>query len=179
MSDRMTKTTNLNLRGSRGTRAFAIVISITLVALAGCGFSPSARAQKKPVIRAITAFTNIDPTHFEVSLHETVTMLKTAKASFEQAGYTVQTIRITSQPFSSIVDGMTHEEAIEFFNKYAAAVEKEGVISAIGPAFLHDPDHAWVQTFAEVLAAHPSLDGCVIVANENGIRWPAIHEASF
>jgi uncharacterized protein len=175
----MMKTSNLNLRGSRGPRASAIVFSIALLALVACGISPSARAAQKPVIRAITAFANIDPAHFEVSLRDTVTMLRTAKASFEQAGYTVQTIRVTTQPFTWIVNGMTHEEAIEFFNKYAAVVEKEGVISAIGPAFLHDPDRAWVQTFAEVLAAHSSLDGCIIVADDNGIRWPAIHEAAF
>jgi uncharacterized protein (UPF0210 family) len=30
-----------------------------------------------------------------------------------------------------------------------------------------------------VLAAHASLDGCVIVADENGIHWPAIREAAF
>jgi uncharacterized protein (UPF0210 family) len=74
---------------------------------------------------------------------------------------------------------MTQRDAIEFFNKYASAIENEGVISAIGPAFMHDPDHKWVETFAQVLAAHPSLDGCVIVADENGIHWPAIREAAF
>jgi len=40
-------------------------------------------------------------------------------------------------------------------------------------------DHKWVETFAEILAAHSSLDGCVIVADENGIHWPAIREAAF
>ncbi len=74
---------------------------------------------------------------------------------------------------------MTQKEAIEFFNKYAAAMEKEGVISAIGPAFLHTPDRKWVETFAQILAAHSSLDGCIIVADENGIHWPAIREAAF
>jgi uncharacterized protein len=175
----MTKTPHLNLRGSRGPRARAIALCIALLAIVTCGFSPSARAQKKPVIRAITAFAEIDPPNFDTNIQNAVAMLKAAKLSFEQAGYTVQTIRITTQPFPMIVRNMTHEDAIEFFNKYAAEVEKEGVISAIGPAFLHDPDRAWVETFAEVLAAHPSLDGCIIVADDNGIQWPAIHEAAF
>ena len=155
---------------------------IALLAIVTCGFSPSAHAQKKPVIRAITAFAEIDPPNFDTNIQNAVAMLKAAKLSFEHAGYTVQTIRITTQPFPMIVRNMTHKDAIEFFNKYAAEVEKEGVISAIGPAFLHDPDHPdhkWVETFAQVLAAHPSLDGCVIVADEKGIHWPAIREAAF
>ena len=40
-------------------------------------------------------------------------------------------------------------------------------------------DHKWVETFAEILAAHSSLDGCVIVTDESGIHSPAIGEAAF
>jgi uncharacterized protein len=178
----MMKILNPKLRDLRGLRAFANVCSIAFLALVFCGFAPAARAEEKPVIRAITAFAEIDPANFDTNIQNAAAMLKATKKSFEQAGYTVQTIRITSQPFPMIVRNMTHKEAIEFFNKYAAAVEKEGVISAIGPPFLHDPDHPdhkWVETFAQVLAAHSSLDGCVIVADEKGIHWPAIREAAF
>jgi hypothetical protein len=142
-------------------------------------FVPAARAADKPVIRAITAFVDIEPANLDSSLHSTIATLKAAKASFEQAGYTVQTIRITTQPFQMLVRNMTQKEAIQFFNKYAAAIETEGVISAIGPAFMHDPDHKWVETFAQVLAAHSSLDACILVADENGVHWPAIREAAF
>jgi len=175
----MMRTPNLNPRVSRDGRASAIIFSIALLAIATCGFSSTACAAEKPVIRAITAFAHIQPGNLDVALHEAVMMLKTAKSSFEQAGYTVQTIRITMQPFPLIVRNMTHDEIVAFFNKYAAAAEKEGVISAIGPAFLDNFDHKSVETFAEVLAAHSSLDGCIIVADENGIRWPALREAAF
>jgi hypothetical protein len=131
------------------------------------------------VVRSITAFADIEPAYLDATLHDAVTMLKSAKTSFEQAGYTVQTIRITTQPFQTIVRNMTHKEALDFFSKYAAAIEKEGVISAIGPAFVHDPDRKWDEVFAQVLAEHSSLDGCIIVADENGIHWPAAREAAF
>jgi uncharacterized protein len=157
----------------------AIKFSVALLALVACVFAPAAQSANRPVIRAITAFVDIEPNNLELSLHDAVAMLKSAKEYFEKLGYTVQTIRITTPPFETLVHGMTHEEAIEFFNKYAAALEKEGVISAIGPAFLKTPDHKWVETFAQILAAHSSLDGCILVADENGISWPAIHEAAF
>ncbi len=178
----MRKFSTLKLHCLRGPQISAIILPVALLAFAACGLSPAASAAQKPVIRAITAFTQIDPKGFESNIQYTVEMLKAAKESFVQAGYTVQTIRITTQAFPMIVRNMTKKEAIEFFNKYAAAVEKEGVISAIGPAFLDDPDHPdhkWVETFAQVLAAHSSLDGCVIVADETGIHWPAIREAAF
>lgn len=174
--NRMAKTIHMNLAIS-GTRAIAFCVAV--IALSACSFSSAARAADKPIIRAITVFAEISPAHLESTLHEAVATLKAAKASFEREGYTVQTIRISTQPFPLLVRNMTQKEALDFFNKYADALQKEGVISAIGPAFLHDPDHKWVETFAEVLSAHSSLDGCVIVADENGIHWPAVHEAAF
>ncbi len=161
------------------TKIHSTKFCIALIAFVACTLAPSARAADKPVIRAITVFADISPAYLDSTLHDAVVTLKTAKASFEESGYTVQTIRISTPPFQTLVRGMTQKDAIEFFNKYAAAIEKENIISAIGPAFLHDVDHKWVETFAQILAAHSSLDGCVIVADESGIHWPAIREAAF
>jgi uncharacterized protein (UPF0210 family) len=174
----MTKKLNSQPRRARSS-SHAVKFCAALISLIACAFASTARASDKPIIRAITVFADISPAYLDTTLHDAVAELKTAKASFEQAGYTVQTIRISAPPFQSLVRNMTQKEALEFFNKYAAAIEKEGVISAIGPAFLHDLDHKWVETFAEVLAAHTSLDACIIVADENGIHWPAIREAAF
>jgi uncharacterized protein (UPF0210 family) len=162
------------------TKNYSIKLCVALIALIAFTLTPSARSANKPVIRAITAFTVIDPNHIDASLHDAVAMLTTAKASYEKAGYTVQTMRITMQPFQIVVQNMTHQQAIEFFNKYSVAAEKAGVITAIGFPWSGNLDHAWTETFAEVLAAHSSLDGCVIVAESDGhILWPAIREAAF
>src|SRR5580704_12482920 len=102
-------------------------LGVVAIALVACIFAPAARAADKPVIRAITVFADISPAYLDSTLHEAVVTLKTAKASFEEAGYTVQTIRISTPPFQTLVRGMTHEQAIEFFNRYAAAIEKENI----------------------------------------------------
>jgi uncharacterized protein (UPF0210 family) len=159
-----------------------VALCLALMAVVTCAHAPAAPAPDefpKPVIRAITLFADIDPARLDATSLEAVAMLRSAKASFEQAGYTVQTIRITTQPFPYLVRGMKREQAMEFFNKYAALLEKEGVISAIGPAFVHDIDHDWVEVFARVLAAHSQLDGCILVTDEDGIRWSAVLEAAF
>jgi hypothetical protein len=136
-------------------------------------------ANKKPIIRAITAFAKIEPTAVDESVANAAKMLKIAKASFEQAGYTVQTLRITTQPFEMVVRGMSREQILSFYQSLDAALTKEGIVAAIGPPFLHDPDHKQVEIFAEVLAKYSSLNGCILVADDRGIHWPAIREAAF
>jgi uncharacterized protein (UPF0210 family) len=175
----MAKTLSSN---SLGAGRCLVALCLALMAVVTCAHAPAAPAPDefpKPVIRAITLFADIDPARLDATSLEAVAMLRSAKASFEQAGYTVQTIRITTQPFPYLVRGMKREQAMEFFNKYAALLEKEGVISAIGPAFVHDIDHDWVEVFARVLAAHSQLDGCILVTDEDGIQWPAVHEAAY
>ena len=51
-----------------------------------------------------------DPEAIAQSVEAAGKMLKAAKTSFETAGYTVQTIRITTQPFEVVVRGMTREQ---------------------------------------------------------------------
>jgi uncharacterized protein (UPF0210 family) len=180
----MTKIPTLNFPGFKlsGASHWLFALCLALLAAVTCAHAPATPVpdeHAKPVIRAITIFTDIDPARLDATFQDAVGMLRTAKTSFEQAGYTVQTTRITTQPFPSLVRGMKREQAIEFFNRYAVLLEKEGIISAIGPAFVHDVDHDWVEIFARVLAAHPQLDGCILVTDESGIQWPAVHEAAF
>ena len=60
---------------------------------------PLAAQTARPKVRALTAFVRIDPRHFESQVADTLTMLRDAKRGFEQHGYEVQTIRMTTQPF--------------------------------------------------------------------------------
>lgn len=161
---------------------FHLRIPLFIAILIAC--APVSSAQKsppipKPVIRAITAFAIIDPAHVDSDVESVVKVLKTAKESFEQAGYQVQTLRITTQSFEHVTRRMSREQTLEYYRSYEAAIKKEGVISAIGPAFMHEPDHKKVELFAEILAEHSSFNGTILVTDEKGIAWPAIHEAAF
>jgi hypothetical protein len=66
-----------------------------------------ASAQEKPKVRAITAFIRLDTTEYRQQIADTLTMLHKAKARFELAGYEVQTIRITTQPFTEYTRGVS------------------------------------------------------------------------
>jgi hypothetical protein len=66
-----------------------------------------ASAQEKPKIRTITAFIRIDPGQYKEQIADTLKMLNNAKARFGLAGYEVQTIRITTQPYTEYTKGMS------------------------------------------------------------------------
>ncbi|GAC1659332.1 MAG: hypothetical protein NVS9B15_21720 [Acidobacteriaceae bacterium] len=53
-----------------------------------------------PNVRTITAFTRISGATYPQELNETFRFLKAAKLEYTSAGWTVQTVRVTTQPFT-------------------------------------------------------------------------------
>src|ERR1700739_484927 len=64
-----------------------------------------ASAQEKPKVRAITAFIRLDPGQYKQQITDTVAILRKSEARFDLAGYHVETIRITTQPFTEYMHG--------------------------------------------------------------------------
>jgi hypothetical protein len=143
----------------------------------------TAALPEKPKIRTITAFVRLDRDKAQLAeqFGEAVKFLEHAKAVFEGAGYEVQTLRVTPQAFAVLTRGMSREAILSFYADYAAMVKKAGVVSAIGPPTLHAADELnskTVELYAEVLAQHPELDGCLIVADDAGISWNSVRSAA-
>jgi uncharacterized protein (UPF0210 family) len=132
----------------------------------------------KPKVRALTAFVHIDRTHFEAQIGDALTMLRDAKRAYEQRGYEVQTIRITTQPFSEIIQGLSETESAQFFHALNALATRESFIPNIGPAMLNPADPPRPDQLARILAENDQLNSSIIVAGEDGLRWPAIRAAA-
>jgi hypothetical protein len=133
----------------------------------------SAQSPAKPKIRALTAFVRLDATHFESQLADALAMLHNAKHSFEQQGYEVETIRITTQPFSEMLQGLSEKESSQFLQSLNALAVRESFLPSIGPANPNEADQ-----LAQILAQNDKLEGSIIVAQEDGIRWPAVKAAA-
>ena len=167
-------------RGLRGpafpSRRAAVLLALTLLA------TPMAvgRAEpQKPKIRAITAFVRIDRAHYQNQIADTMRMLRQAKADFLKAGYQVESVRITTQPFPEYIAGLSEEEALKFFRDYDALAAREGFDANIGPALMHDSDDPTpAGLLAEVLSQTKILEGSIIVAGEDGIHWQSIRAAA-
>ncbi len=136
-------------------------------------------AAPKPKIRTITAFVTLDRTRYQIDLSDAVDFLHKAQLSFEHSGYTVETLRIATQPFPEYTNGMTHDEVIRFFKNLDGIAQQDKIRIAIGPAYIGGDDgDIQAALLADILQNTKSLWGTVIVANKNGVNWPAVHAAA-
>jgi uncharacterized protein (UPF0210 family) len=141
--------------------------------------SRAAENPSQPKVRTVTAFVRLDQTHYEQQIQDTLKFLRQAKAAYEKAGFEVQTIRITTQPFPEYTRGLTDEEVLAFFRAYDALAVKEGFISAIGPAMVKDTDNPQeAELLGKIIANSKTLQGSVFIAGEDGIHWKSIHAAA-
>jgi len=135
----------------------------------------SLRAQTKPKVRAITVFVRITPQNYEAKLTEAFAVARKATSEFESAGYTVETIRFTTQPLADLTSGMTEDQALAFLAKFDQLSVKEKVSANIGPASVHDDDNpATMHLLERALSTLPHLNASAIMADESGIHWKAI-----
>jgi len=132
----------------------------------------------KPKIRTITAFVRIDSTHYEKQIAETVSMLHQAGTAFEKGGYELETIRITTQPFSKYLGGRSPTEALAFIERLEDLSKKDSFMLNIGPLAPADSgDAAKVKLLGEVLA-RTRVHASVVVADDNGVQWDSIRAAA-
>lgn len=139
----------------------------------------SVHAAEKPKVRAVTAFVRIDPANYRAQVQEALTVLRRAKAAFEQAGYEVQSIRIATQPFGEYTRGLSSAEAVAFFQDYEKLAKAAGFDASIGPAmFVPGSDPREADLLADVLSKNLLLNASLTVADENGVRWEAVRAAA-
>lgn len=166
-------------RSRRRTTQVGVLLLLLWLAVVGLAFSPAAAASEKPKVRAVTAFIRLDREQYPQQVRETLKMLREAKAGFEQAGYEVQSIRISTQPFPDYTRGLSLEEALAFFRDYEELAKAEGFAAAIGPALLDDSDAlGQVELLGEILRTTTALDASLVVAGEDGVHWRAVRAAA-
>jgi uncharacterized protein (UPF0210 family) len=149
-----------------GTLLFAAVVAPT-------------SAAEKPKVRTITAFVRLDTTQYKQQITDTLTMLRNAKARFELAGYEVETIRISTQPFPEYTRGMSKQAMLAFFHDLDNLAKQENFIASIGPALMSEKDDAaQAVLLAEILGLTNNLHGSIVVAGDDGVHWKAVRAAA-
>jgi len=110
------------------------------------------RSQDRPKVRTITAFISLSTSDYKRELADTALALNTAKKKFEQGGWVVETIRITTQPFPEFLRGLPRAKALELL------IELDNLAAGnyefnVGPAMMKDSDDpAMMDLAAEFLA---------------------------
>jgi uncharacterized protein (UPF0210 family) len=159
------------------SRASAILLLVLL--LPGFAFPVSAAAAEKPKVRAITAFVRLDRARYPAQIQEALQMLRNAREEYQQAGYEVQSIRISTQPFPEYIRGLSTQEVLAFFHEYDNLARKEGFDAAIGPAMLKDTDDPrQAELLEQILQVTTTLNASLVVAEEDGVHWNAVRAAA-
>jgi uncharacterized protein len=161
--------------------SLASIRTFVLVSLSiGSGVAPllASGQYRKPRIRAITAFVRIDPWQSPSQLEQALGMLHQASAAFVKAGYEVQTIRITTQPFTQYVGGRSPGEALQLFKNLDELSRKRSFLLNIGPLTPADvPDAQKLQLLSQVLAS-TKVNASLVVADEGGVQWNDVRAAA-
>src|SRR6185295_9197151 len=130
-------------------RLLVTILFCTLASTAVNAASDSA----KPRVRTITAFVRLDRSSYEKQIDEAMKVLDAAKADFAKRGYETQTVRIVTQPFAELVQGLSDEQALTFLKSLDDLADKRGFMPNVGPAMLHDTDDpASMRLLAQVLS---------------------------
>jgi hypothetical protein len=163
-----------------GTTRFFFLLCATLI------LTTPSHAQRKappdparPKIRAITAFINLDRAQYQQQIADAMTVLKRARTVFESRDYEVETIRISTQPFPEYTKGLTAEQALAFFKNYDELAAQQKFAASIGPALLNASDpESQADLLVDVLKNTKSINASMVVADENGVRWPSVGAAA-
>ena len=136
-------------------------------------------ASPKTTIRTITAFVRVDRGQYQIQFSEAVKFLKIAQTTFESRDFTVQTLRIATQPFPEYTQGLSRAETLQFFKNLDAIAQDGHFILSIGPACLAGNDcDAQADLLAEILKNSKSIYGSVYVTNDQGVNWPVVKAAA-
>ena len=165
-------------------KRFAITLLFLLASSIGFAQSPSTnaalpKAAPRPKIRTVTAFVRLNRATYQAQVADALKMLRAAKDAFTKAGYEVETLRITTQPFPEYTKGLTPEQALEFFHAYDKLSQQEGFTPDIGPAMSKDTDDPkQAELLARILAETQNINGFVVVADDAGIHWNGVRAAA-
>ncbi|MBZ5521991.1 MAG: DUF711 family protein [Acidobacteriia bacterium] len=158
-------------------RAFTL-IAISVLPLLVCA-QQAGSGQSIPKIRTVTAFIRMDRQTYRAQVADALKMLKAARTEFVNAGYEVETIRITTQPFPEITRGLSAQQALDFFHEYDLLAKKEGFTPDIGAAMMKDSDDpSQADLLAQIIATTETLNGFILVADDSGIHWNAVRAAA-
>ncbi|HEY6348177.1 MAG TPA: DUF711 family protein [Candidatus Angelobacter sp.] len=168
----------MNLTFTKSLMRIVILLALQLVS-GMAGAQQQAGSSAKPKIRTITAFIRMDRQNYATQVAEAVAMLKRARLEFTTAGYEVETVRITTQPFPQIIKDWNAQQALDFFHEYDRLAQQEGFTPDIGPAMVADTDDAGrADLLAQIIASTQSINGFIVVADGSGIHWNAVGAAA-
>jgi hypothetical protein len=82
-----------------------LITTLLLCALT-CVTGHAAADAARPKVRTITAFVRLDRSTYQVQIEDAMRVLRAARDEFSRRGYETQSVRIVTQPFAELVQGL-------------------------------------------------------------------------
>jgi uncharacterized protein len=157
----------------------ALSVILAMSVLVSAHAAPVPAESSNPKVRAITGFIRITPQNYKKQVADALLVLRKAKSEFESSGYQVETIRLTTQPFSELIAGMSEDQALAFITQFDQLSAKEKFSANVGPAMLHDSDDpAAMHVLERALSTLSHIDASSVIADQDGIHWKTIHRTA-
>lgn len=158
-------------------------LATVLFAFAATCAQPAAAADQpgytRPKVRAITTFIRVDPSTLDAQVSEALSVLNAARQDFEQQGYSVETLRIVTQPLAELVKGESEAQALALLKRIDDLSAKEGFLPSVGPAMRRDSDDPRTMRLAEkALSTLSNVQINTVIADDDGIHWKVIKETA-
>ena len=132
---------------------------------------------RKPVIRTVTMGLGAPHPLSSPTIEKAVAELRAAEAAYSEAGYTVQTVRITTRSVFDDMAEATPAELLAYGRRLQGELENLGIDHfSLGPAPAVRPDFALDRfgPIAELVTANPALTVTALLASaQHGVRREA------
>jgi uncharacterized protein (UPF0210 family) len=156
----------------RANLYFSIVLVISL--LASFSFTQDAFN-----LRTITAGVCITPENYLEVLGETKAFLARARDLFEKEGFTLEGVRVATNPFPFYTKGLSVKETLEFINQISEFTRKNNMGLSIGPGLIDDTyDRETIDKICAVLPNTSANLSIVIASQRHGIHYKAVRAAA-
>ena len=151
--------------------------SAALLGLSGARAAPASRRFR---IRTITAGIGLESAGDVDRINAVIEMLTQMKAEYEAGGYTVQTLRIATQPLAEYLPGWGDESSIAALAQLDRLAAAHDVVLALGPIIAGNEHRPALPGWAEALVrATTQINFSVSVASpELGIHRDTLRSAA-
>lgn len=159
-------------------RAFCAALGAVVTMPKSVGFAKS--SGKGFRVRTITAGIDLDDVNDRAKIETAIGFLNSARSRFEDAGYEVQTVRISTPPLSRFLPDWHEsagEKAVVALDRFCA---ENGVLLSVGPVITDDQyNGAFAPWAARMVQAAGNTNFTVFIASrEHGIHHQTIRTAA-
>ncbi len=130
-------------------------------------------------LRSITAGVNITRENYLQVLEKTKTFLDKGRDILERRGFTLEGVRLATNPFYLYTKGLSVKETLDFIKKINDFTQEHRIALSLGAGIIDDAyDQEIIERVCAVLTNTSANTSIVIASKEHGIHYDAVRAAA-